>query len=356
MVVRPLLVLIICSICSCAPDHQECTQVDWLGDRAVGLSISYAGDMDDISISLQKTPAATKILGHLSTSDGMVHFRPLIDLTYQQTYFVFAINDVLDSVRIPIPAGVSRPELEAIYPSADILPQNLLKMYFVFTKPIAEGALRAVDVITITQKGDTLLPFLDLQPELWNEDRTRLTLWLDPGRLKSGLIPNLELGLPLDTGFHELTVSDKWSDKFGLTLSHVFSKKMYVTGKDAQKPNPRQWRLITPSENSLEPLEIIFDEPLDYVLATEGIHLFATSGDQVDGSIYITDGEVSAVFLPSEKWTNQKYRIQLDAIIEDRSGNNLNRLFEEPVNNQESDVFNYYSIEFHPVSKDETSI
>lgn len=362
MVVRPYLGLIVFWVFSCASNGRERTQILWEGDRPTGLLIPYSGDYGDfgdfteVSISLRNSHSGPKIIGSSSSLDGMIHFSPLIDLTYRQTYFIFKLDKIIDSVYVPVPPGISPPELKAIYPSADTLPQNLLKMYFVFTKPMAEGAWHAIDLITVTQQGDTLLPFLDLQPELWNEDRTRLTLWLDPGRIKSGLIPNLELGLPLNPGSHLITVSDEWADEYGLTLSHTFSKTIYIIKKDSQKPDPKNWQIIRPAENTVEPLEVIFDEPLDYVLASEGIIIYGEAGKVIAGSFYISEGEKSGVFLPEGKWQDQIYRIRLDAIIEDCCGNNLNRLFEEPVNNQKEEVIPFQYIEFHPVAGKTTAI
>ena len=37
---------------------------------------------------------------------------------------------------------------------------------------------------------------LAMPPELWDRPRRRLTLLLEPGRIKRGLVPNAELGAP----------------------------------------------------------------------------------------------------------------------------------------------------------------
>ena len=43
--------------------------------------------------------------------------------------------------------------------------------------------------------------FLPPEPELWDaRNATRLTMLLDPGRIKRGLVPNLEFGYPLVEG------------------------------------------------------------------------------------------------------------------------------------------------------------
>ena len=82
----------------------------------------------------------------------------------------------------------------AIYPTQDTVPENLLKIYLQFSKPMREGqALRHIELLKNNR--DTLPGvFLDLQPELWNVDRTTLTVWLDPGRIKRDLQPNGPIG------------------------------------------------------------------------------------------------------------------------------------------------------------------
>ena len=83
-----------------------------------------------------------------------------------------------------------------IYPTTDSVPLNLLKMTLEFDHPMDKS--RSFDHLSFYSEGEELgLPFLDLQTELWNLERTRLTLWLDPGRIKQGLIPNERDGNPL---------------------------------------------------------------------------------------------------------------------------------------------------------------
>ena len=80
---------------------------------------------------------------------------------------------------------IQRPALEAtattdviaIYPSADRLPVNQLKLYIHFSRPMSEGwVARAVQVRRADN--DDLLEgvFLAMEPELWDPERRRLTL------------------------------------------------------------------------------------------------------------------------------------------------------------------------------------
>ena len=53
----------------------------------------------------------------------------------------------------------------------------------------------------VTTDGDLILdPFVRLQPELWDEDKKRLTLWMDPGKIKRGLMSNEKDATPLTPG------------------------------------------------------------------------------------------------------------------------------------------------------------
>lgn len=43
-------------------------------------------------------------------------------------------------------------------------------------------------------------PFLPLDTELWSHDATRFTVLFDPGRVKRGILPNVEMGRALYPG------------------------------------------------------------------------------------------------------------------------------------------------------------
>ena len=66
---------------------------------------------------------------------------------------------------------------------------------------MSEGfAARGVQVLRADSGQPLQGVFLTMDPELWDPERRRLTLLLDPGRIKRGLVPNLEAGYPLNEG------------------------------------------------------------------------------------------------------------------------------------------------------------
>src|SRR5262249_53983657 len=89
-----------------------------------------------------------------------------------------------------------------VYPSASMLPENLLKFYLHFSAPMSGG--HVYDYIHLRDENgkDVELPFLELDEELWNPAMTRLTLFIDPGRIKRGVRPLEEIGPALQEGKH----------------------------------------------------------------------------------------------------------------------------------------------------------
>ena len=112
----------------------------------------------------------------------------------------------IDSMEIEATVGVPAPELEAsttvvaVYPTTAIVPENLLRFYISFSAPMSldgsAGHVRLLD----GSGHDVEEPFLPLDVALWNEDRTRYTLLLDPGRVKRGILPNLRMGRAIAEG------------------------------------------------------------------------------------------------------------------------------------------------------------
>ena len=151
-----------------------------------------------VKIQLAQPGTKTAILGEYNLKKDTLVFEPLIPFT-RGLHYEIVINGYLIS-DIEIPKSTNHPTLLGIYPTQDTLPENLLKFYFVFAQPMVEGnSLEYIKLLSLEE--DTLLhTFLNLQPELWNAERTVLTLWLDPGRIKRDLQPNKRLGNPLTKG------------------------------------------------------------------------------------------------------------------------------------------------------------
>ena len=115
--------------------------------------------------------------------------------------------------------------VKAVYPSGDVLPENLLKFYVHFSAPMAQGDAYSF-VRLLDEEGEEVdYPFVQLGQELWDRSGTRITFLLDPGRIKRGLRPREELGPILYAGKkYELIVDGTWPDARGRPLAATFRK------------------------------------------------------------------------------------------------------------------------------------
>jgi hypothetical protein len=219
----------------------------------------------------------------------------------------------------------------AIYPSADVLPMNLLRMYVHFSGPMAEG--ESFHRIRLYADNDSLIrdPFFTAgeSVELWDRpNRNRLTLLFDPGRIKRDLRPHEEAGLPLREGHsYRLVIDSGWTSD-GMPLARPFEKRFRVGPMDRTLPRVRDWDLSPPRAASREPLALGFPEPLDHALLQRMITVHRRSGERVRGTVRIGENETRWWFLPEEAWAADSHYVEVDTELEDLAGNNLRKLFD----------------------------
>lgn len=230
------------------------------------------------------------------------------------------------------PAVESEPAafVTAIYPDVATVPVNLLKIYVQFSESMSEGrAQRAIKVC----RDDTDEPlegvFVPMDPELWDPARQRMTLLLDPARIKHGLVPNLEAGYPLIEGVpFRLFIDSAFRDAKGRPLRAGAERRYDVGPEVRQRIDPRQWRLTVPVIGSLESLSVEFDGPLDYALLQRCLWINGPLGAAVNGQGKSGPGEGSWSFTPVEHWTEGPHQLVVDRRLEDLAGNSPVRVFD----------------------------
>lgn len=322
--------------------------------RATGISIprqlihSFSSAASDPSIKVVLANGNKRaILGKFSADNSALLFEPLIPLTPGLTYHILDNNRLIGQVFVPFNPNEKAPELVAIYPLLDTLPENLLKFYIHFSKPMRSGeSLQFIHLLG--EKGDTLRNvFLNLQPELWDTTSTVITLWLDPGRIKQGLTLNRALGNPLKMNkTYHLVISAAWKGQNGLKLAQTY-RKTFVAGKrDNQAPDLKQWQLQVPNVGTTAPLGINIRETLDHYLLLESIGIVDQNNSLVKGIISLDKKDQQLLFVPTRPWKAQRYRLQIDARLEDLAGNNLNRVFDRDITKSKSRNKSYYELAF----------
>ena len=229
------------------------------------------------------------------------------------------------SRREPNPTTV----VSRVYPSAEVLPENLLKFYVHFSAPMSGGHI--YDHLHLrTQAGKEIeLPFLEIDEELWDPTMTRLTLFIDPGRIKRGVTPLEEIGPALEQGKrYTLFIDRAWQDAAGNPLRETFQKTFAVGPPDREPPDPARWKIQPPKSETREPLAITFPEPMDHALARRLIRVARESGDLIEGETGMEDQEHRWSFIPTEPWRRGSYTLLVAATLEDLAGNNIGKPFE----------------------------
>ncbi len=324
-------------IAGCGSDQVTIEQLDYESEKAVGVTFSTEMDVEQLRVFVGEE-SQTSVIGVIVSQEGKHSFSPVIPFRPGQTYTLRKNNtEVLASFTIPEREGSEAVALLAIYPQLDTVPENLLKMYFEFEAPMQEVG-NALDFIRVTNETDgiAIAPFLRLESELWNQDRTLLTLWLDPGRIKTDLIPNREKGLPLREGkTYTVAIDSSWKSNRGTPLKQAYTQRFYVHQRDDQKPVPEEWRIRQKNDAS-KSLEIDFGEPMDAFLAQETIRFYDRNAQRIDGRVTLFANQSRLRFVPDSEWTGPKIEIRIESRLEDLAGNNLTRRFDSPVLEGES--------------------
>jgi Bacterial Ig-like domain len=320
---------------ACAVPDQNAVVVIWKEAQAVGLSISrdlVPGFSKDSSnqLQVQLINNSTPILGEYEIENDRIEFTPLVAFTRGLQYKLIWKGQVVHQLEIPLPDRGNKPTVLAVFPSGDSLPENLLKIYIMFSKPMREGYAMQ-NIVMIRNGQDTLTSvFLDLNNELWNAHRTILTVWLDPGRIKRHLQPNDSMGPPLQAGNrYQILVKQNWEDAEGISLGSGYRKDFLAVERDGRMPDRARWAIHLPKAKTFDPLRIEFHESLDYMVMGNAITILDDKGNAVGGSIETDSKETGIQFTPEHPWPAGKYTLQIEPRLEDLAGNNLERLFDK---------------------------
>jgi hypothetical protein len=309
------------------------TVADW---RAVLRVVVDGGTAEEIA-------ARPPLAGSFTAADGAIRFEPQFPLTpglgYRVTFDGSKVpggdpqaKPVTGTVSIPKPPPGPPPAIAAIYPSADRLPENTLRLYLQFSAPMARGNVYRHLKLIRDDGTEVFSPFLELDEELWAADGTRLTVFFHPGRVKKGLQPREELGPILEEGHtYTLVIDRKWENDQGQPLPAEV-RKTFTAGPEDERPvDPQQWTMIPPRANADTPLILRLAKPLDHALLGRMIWVTDAAGKRVDGVVTVGGGERVVTFAPARPWARGDYKLVVDTRLEDVCGNRVGEPFEVDV-------------------------
>lgn len=241
-----------------------------------------------------------------------------------------ALSGSGSSLRVAVPRPRTPPTfVEHVYPSADVLPENQLKLYVHFSAPMARGEAYGHIRLLDEEGKEVELAFLELDQELWTRDFRRFTLLFDPGRIKTGLVPNLEEGRALVPGrMYTLVIGSEWRDATGQPLLNEYRKAFRTGPFDDVAPDMATWRFRVPDAGTRESVAVEFPEPMDRGLLDGLLAIVDSVGDPIEGMVEVDRGEMRWLFVPANPWQPGAYELVAGTELEDLAGNALDGLFE----------------------------
>jgi hypothetical protein len=240
-------------------------------------------------------------------------------------------------------------DVVAIRPSSVTVPRNLLRCYVEFSAPMRQAG--AAHVRLIDAEGAPLVgALLASEYELWDRDRRRLTVLLDPARIKRGLAPHRTIGYPLrEHTSVTLVVDADFPDASGRPLRAGATRTWEVVGDERRRVTPTSWSLTPGTTGTMEPLTVDFDRPLDHGLVARCLHVVSAAG-RIGGWTTVGHQERSWAFTPASPWLDVPYRLVVDPVLEDVAGNSVQRVFDRDLSNAEDTPRDGGPVElpFHP--------
>ncbi len=293
------------------------------------------------------TADSPPVVGAYRVADGALRFTPAFPFDPGRPYAVRVDPAAAGDPEAPIIATLALPSagatptttVAAVYPSGETLPENLLRMYIHFSAPM--GLSSGIGHVELRDAGGEVVEgaFLPLDYEFWDAERQHFTLFLDPGRVKRGILPNRQSGRALTGGDrYTLVVKPAWRDSSGQPLGHEFRKTFTAGPAEMQPLGTAHWMIEAPrragrsgsTEDATagrQPLVVTFPKPLDRGLLLRALGV-RRDGHAVDGEAKVEAAETRWVFTPREPWSPGRYELVALSILEDPAGNQIGRAFE----------------------------
>ena len=282
---------------------------------------------------------ALPVAGKYAIAGDAVEFHPSFGFDAGRTYGVRFDASRLPSPRtgppvvttIQVPAGVATAATRVIgiSPGGGVWPENTLRFYIQFSGPMSRTSALGHVRLEDDAGREVREPFLPLDVDMWNADRTRFTVFFDPGRVKRGIRPNIELGRALDAGRkYAIVVESAWPDAAGRPLDGTFRYAFTAAPPEERAVTPSDWKITPPAADTREALLVTFPWPLDRALLQRAIGVSGPSQTMVSGEISIDERERQWRFVPAGSWQAGPYQLLVLTLLEDPAGNRVGRPFE----------------------------
>lgn len=270
----------------------------------------------------------TPLFGSVAREGGVVRFAPALPLVSDETYRVEVQNPGggWSTRRLRFEKAGTKTPTVRVAPFPAVLPANALKLYLHFSQPMEQGVF--LDRISLLRQDGSIVHGAFRETELWSPDGMRLTLWLHPGRQKTGVNLNRDEGPVLIEGErHVLKVSGGWRSTAGTALGEDVTFAVSAGPPDHERPDPGQWRVDAPKAGTQKPLVVTFNEGMDPAMLGSSLRV-QRGGALLHGAVEVARDARQWSFTPLQPWENGAHTIQVEPLLEDLAGNNLLHPFE----------------------------
>ena len=307
--------------------------VDAPADQLSALQGTESREAWQAVMKVSVGPDQPATIGSYEITEGRIVFTPMFPLDpgrqYHVTYSPPGVTPITSIVSLPARNMTPTTMVTEVYPTAEVVPENQLRLYIHFSAPMgSKGGLSYVHLFD-EAGAEVVDPFLPLDAEFFNDDRTRYTVFFDPGRQKRGIAPIAAMGRSLTEGqSYTLVVDSDWRDGNGLPLTQQFKRTFKVGPPDDKPLDLHTWKVLAPPAGTLTPLSVAFPEPLDHGLLLRALGVVSPDGTAMPGKVDIGASELTWSFTPQSPWIAGAYNVVAFASLEDLAGNRVGRAFE----------------------------
>jgi hypothetical protein len=239
--------------------------------------------------------------------------------------------------RVSVPAIEMEPStrVDSIDPGGDHLPANVLRMSVTFSAPMQEGGASGRFHLLAEDGGELIGTLLPMPPELWDRPRRRLTVLLEPGRIKRGLQPNVQAGPPLVPGTSVTFVVDgQLTDAAGAPLVSGAERTYRIDKPIRSRVDPAGWEVRWPDSAGGQ-LVVRFGRSLDRALVRRCLRVVGPDGRVVPGQAILDRDAAIWTFTPAIA-SVASWSLHVHPDLEDVAGNSVRRPFDRDLWDREA--------------------
>lgn len=304
----------------------------WNDGNLVVVGISGVADLAVVPVhALALAGPLVPMAGSWSLEPAVARFTPLFPAVPTTVHAVVALTGSgwTELVRVTVPTVELAPstQVESIDPGADCLPANLLRISVTFSAPMRQGNAAGRFHLFGDDGTELIGALLPMPPELWDRPHRRLTVLLDPGRIKRGLQPNVQAGPLLVPGTSVTFVVDgQLTDTAGAPLVTGVQRIYRIGDPIRSRVDPAQWDVRWPGSAG-DQLVVRFGRSLDCALVERCLKVVTGDGQLVPGNAVLDRDAAIWTFTPAiELGTDCSLHVHPD--LEDLAGNSVRRPFD----------------------------